>query len=213
MPIIIAGIIADAISVILAVGSGGGGIFAVIAIVCIVIAIVITQLIVTFTGAIISCQWYCCNRHRRPEMGPLSVISGIVAITIVVLKLSFLWRYLLLSFPHLLPIIVDGVFALVISAIITVAVTVSGGGRDVLAIIAVVCIVIAIVCQHCPADCYILGISRLQYCHYCRHTYHHRCAHIIVLGSGGCPVIVDGNRDIRCCCSLVPALSSSTSFW
>ena len=107
-------------------------------------------------------------------MGPSSAVSGIVTITIVILKLSFLWQYLLLSFPHLVPIIVDGIFAVVISAIITVAVTISGGGRDVLAIIAVVCIVIVVVRQHRPADCYILGVSRLQYCHYCRHTYHHR---------------------------------------
>jgi hypothetical protein len=90
VPIIIAGIIATTISVIVAASSGGGDVFAVIAIVCIVIAVVITQLIVTFAGAVVSCQQYCCNRHCRPEMGPLSVVSGIVAITIVVLKLPFL---------------------------------------------------------------------------------------------------------------------------
>ena len=57
-------------------------------------------------------------------MGPSSAVSGIVTITIVILKLSFLWQYLLLSFPHLVPIIVDGIAAVVICAVVTVIITV-----------------------------------------------------------------------------------------
>lgn len=74
------------------------------------------------------------------------------------------------------------IIAVVISAVVTVSVTISGGRRDVLDIIAVVCIVIVIVRQHRPADCYILGVSCLQYCRHYRHTYHRGCTHIIVIG-------------------------------
>jgi hypothetical protein len=60
---------------------------------------------------------------------------------------------------------------------------------------------IVIVVQYHPADCYICGGCCQQYCHRLCQTYHHRCVHIIIIDSGGCNVVDNGDNDIRRLCS------------